>query len=128
MKTARNIFHSILGFTVAYWVCNNTGVYDMNEAASIFLSIIAGAFTGMIIGVAIEYFQNVVLKQVFDEMDVLRTIIGAVIGGLVQAKDVVFIQKYMMIGCIVICILELLRIIYNKIKSKYGHKKNINRS
>jgi len=119
MKTARNIFHSILGFTLAYWVCNKTGIYDMNEAAAVMMSIIAEAFTGIIIGVAIEYFQNVVLKQIFDEMDVLRTIIGGVIGGLVQVKDVVFIEKYMMIGCIILCILELLRIVYNKIKSKW---------
>lgn len=111
IATLRNIFHSILGFTLAYCLCNSTGVWDFNnEASRVFVSIVAGFFTGAVIGVGIEYFQNVALKQVFNEMDVLRTIIGGIIGGLVQRPNIEFISKWMLMFCGIVCLAELVRI------------------
>jgi H+/Cl- antiporter ClcA len=112
MKTIRNVFHTVLGFTLAYWVCNHTGVFEMNLPSRLFLGLVAGLFTSFIIGVAIEYFQNVVLKQTFDEMDVLRTMIGGVIGGFLQISNIEFIDKWMLYGCLFICVLELIRVTY----------------
>ena len=115
IATLRNIFHSVLGFTLAYCLCNSTGVWDINnELSRAFLSLIVGLFTGAVIGVGIEYFQNVVLKQIFNEMDVLRTIIGGIIGGLVQRPNVEFISKWMLIFCGVVCVAELVRIFRKK--------------
>lgn len=116
MTTTRNIFHTILGFTLAYWVCNNTGVFEMNALSRLFLGLVVGLFVSFLIGVAIEYFQNVVLKQRFDEMDVLRTMIGGVIGGFLQIPNIEFIDKWMLYGCLLICVLELVRVTYYHFK------------
>lgn len=115
IATLRNIFHSILGFTLAYCVCNATGIFEFNnEVSRVFMSVVAGFFTGFIIGVVIEYFQSKVLYIAFSEMDVLRTILGGIIGGLVQRPNIEFISKWMLISCIAICVLELVRIFRKK--------------
>jgi VanZ family protein len=117
MKTIRDIFHVVLGFTLAYWVCNNTGVWELNnELSQTFLSVVVGVFVGAIIGVGIEYFQNVVLKQIFDQKDVLRTILGGVIGGFCQIPNVRFIDKWMLYVCLLICVFELIRVAYYHFK------------
>ena len=118
MNKIRNFFHVILGFTLAYWACSHTHIAEMNEASMVLISIICSFFVGFILGVAIEYFQNKVLKQIFDEIDVLRTIIGGLLGGIlfIFVKDLAFINKWMLIGCGVLCVLELIRIRLSKYK------------
>lgn len=111
----RNIFHSILGFTLAYCVCNATGIFEFNSIASrIFVGFVVGLLVSFLIGLAIEYFQNKVLHIGFSEMDVLRTIIGGIIGGLVQRPNIEFISKWMLIFCGVVCVAELVRIFRKK--------------
>lgn len=120
MKTTdnfRNMFHVVLGFTMMYVCMNVPDVYTLPEFAKVIVCLLGGLFGGAVIGVGIEFFQNKVLKQPFDDMDILRTIIGGIIGSFTAGfyKDVNFIDNYMFYGCLILCALELIRIvIYNK--------------
>ena len=124
-NTARDIMHYIVGFTFAYCIVNATGIFEMVGFQKIIMGFVAGFFTSAIIGVGIEYFQNVSLKQNFNEKDVLRTVVGGLIGGIIGSnfKDLHFITAYMLIGCIILIIAEVIRIIIFK-RKRNGSKNN----
>ena len=112
----RNVFHVVLGFTMMYVFMNAPDVYTLPEFAKAIVCLFAGLLGGAVIGVGIEFFQNKALKQIFDDMDVLRTIIGGIIGSFTAGfyKDIMFIDNYMYYGCLILCALELVRIVIYK--------------
>lgn len=113
----RNILHYFLGGVFAYCAVNKT-VYNMNEFQTFILSGLVGCLVGILVGTAIEIYQNWILKQRVDWDDIKRTAKGGVLGGIlfVCQPNLVFIAKYLFWGCIAICVLEVLRSQLAKIK------------
>lgn len=109
----RNVFHTILGFTMIYVFMNAPDVYILPEFTKIIVCLVAGLFGGAVIGVGIEFFQNKILNQTFDEIDILRTIVGGIAGSITAGfyKDLIIIDNYMFYGCLILCALEFVRIV-----------------
>jgi VanZ family protein len=106
----RNIIHYFLGVTMAY-TFDNYSIKNMNEIQLFVLSMIVGGVVGLLIGVAIEIYQNWFLKQKYNNLDIKRTMVGGLIGGLIYfcQSNLSLITVWFFWICIGICVLEIIR-------------------
>jgi len=106
----RNSIHYFLGAVFAY--CGLSAlIIEMNEVQTFFIKSIVGTIIGLLVGTAIELYQNWFLKQFVDWVDIQRTAIGGLAGGIIclAFPNVHFITYYLFISCIVICVIEIVR-------------------
>jgi ABC-type multidrug transport system fused ATPase/permease subunit len=106
----RNGIHYFIGAVFAYCGLSAT-IIEMNEIQTFLIKSIVGTIIGLLVGVAIEVYQNWFLKQSVDWVDINRTAIGGLAGGLVclAFPNVHFITYYLFISCIAICVIEIVR-------------------
>ena len=82
MKTANNIAHYILGFTLSHAIGNLTDFNEFDTYGKLIAVPVLSLFFGLCLGFVIEWTENVVTKQDYDTTDILRTMVGAFFGGL----------------------------------------------
>lgn len=106
----RNAIHYFLGAVFAYSGLSST-IIVMNEVQTFFIKTIVGTILGILVGVAIEIYQNVFLKQTVGWDDIKRTAIGGAAGGLIclAVPNVDFITTYVFYFALFICLAEIVR-------------------
>jgi hypothetical protein len=106
----RNAVHYFLGAVFAY--CGlSLLIIVMNEVQTFLIKSIVGTIIGLLVGVAIELYQNWFLKQEVDWNDIKRTGFGGLAGGIIclAFPNVDFIAAYMFYFAVAICIAEIIR-------------------
>lgn len=118
MKAIRNLAHYLVGFTFCYCIGNSAGVIDFDLGSKIAWVIFFGSVFGSGLGVFWEYGNKVTFQIEIDEIDILRTAIGSIIGAIIAViyRDLNFISSYMFWACIILIFLDLIRAIIIKNK------------
>ncbi len=81
MIQLRNLAHYILYFIWSYSIFLTTGVTDWKVYEQVIFAAIFGFVFGGVFGSMWEWCQSVFLHAKFDNKDVLRSIVGAILGG-----------------------------------------------
>ena len=78
----RDSFHIFIGFAIMYLIGSLTDFSEYTLDGKIIGVPIASAFIGGMIGFFWEWAQAVIIKSYFDYIDIVRTAIGTLAGGL----------------------------------------------
>jgi len=106
----RNGIHYFIGAVFAYCGLSAT-IIEMNEIQTFLIKSIVGTIIGLLVGTAIEAYQNWFLKQAVDWVDIQRTAIGGLAGGIIclAFPNVHFITYYVFYFAVAICVAEIIR-------------------
>ena len=106
----RNGTHYFIGAVFAYCGLSAT-VIVMNEVQMFIIKSLVGTIIGLLVGTAIELYQNWFLKQSVDWNDIKRTGFGGLAGGIICLcfPDVHFITTYLFYFTLFICVAEIVR-------------------
>lgn len=78
----RDSFHIFIGFAIMYAIGSFTEFSEYTLSGKIIGVPVVSAFVGFSIGWFWEWCQSVIIKSYFDIMDIIRTAIGTLLGGL----------------------------------------------
>jgi len=78
----RDSFHIFIGFTIMYLIGSVTDFAEFTLDGKIIGVPIASAFIGAMIGFFWEWAQTIIIKSYFDYMDIVRTAVGTLAGGV----------------------------------------------
>jgi uncharacterized MAPEG superfamily protein len=112
-----DIAHIFIGFTLVYLVLNLTDIQTIKNGGWL-LGLVGGGLIGVFAGAAWELIEGKVFKIKENFKDIIRTTIGAAIGGVLASsiKDVTFITTYCKIVSIVFALIYIYILIKNKNK------------
>lgn len=78
----RDSFHIFIGFAIMYLIGSVTDFSEFTLESKIIGVPIVSAFIGWAVGFFWEWCQAVIIKSYFDFMDIIRTAVGSLAGGL----------------------------------------------
>jgi hypothetical protein len=102
----RDSFHIFIGFAIMYLIGSLTDFAEFTLDGKIIGVPLVSAVIGVSIGFFWEWCQSVIIKSYFDVMDIVRTAVGTLVGGLFSLwfPDI----KWLMISTFVISMLLVL--------------------
>jgi len=112
----RNYLHIVGFFTLAYWLLHGLGIIDFYLWQKIIGCAFIGISLGGTIAISYEFARLVIFKDPAEQLDVIRSTIGFVIGTYLVAffENITFILIYMFYFCLTLFVLDLVNAIRKK--------------